>query len=209
MSMDVTGVVVALAGIVGTLGAAALTQLAATRNKQLDATIQRDIRTEERRESARAEAHGEKRATYAELNAAAREFRTAGHDYLVDKLRGAEQNDLEQLEITRAKYRDVFARAQMVLPDRALAVASEVNDCLGYSYRTIRDIDNGSERSINVEKLHQWYDENMVDAVGLLRRVLREDLGVAEPSTDTDPSLRSLQKARLELWLPDRESSLH
>jgi hypothetical protein len=127
----------------------------------------------------------------------------------VDKLRGAEQNDLEQLEITRAKYRGVYARAQMVLPDRALAVASEVNDCLGYSYRTICDIDNGSEHSISVEKLHQWYDENMVDAVGLLRRVLREDLGVAEPSTDIDPSLRRLQKARLDLWLPDRESSLH
>jgi hypothetical protein len=201
--MDVTSVVVAVAGIVGTLGAAALTQLAATRNKQLDATIQRDVRAEERRESARAEAHAEKRAIYAELNAAARDFRSAGHDYLVDKLRGAERNDLEPLEGTRAKYRDVYARAQMVLPDRALEVASEVNDCLGRSYRTIRDIENGSERSISVEKLHQWYDKELDDAQRLLRRVLREDLGVAEPSKDIDSSARRLQKARLDLWPPD------
>jgi hypothetical protein len=207
--MDVTGVVVALAGIVGTLGAAALTQLAATRNKQLDATIQRDIRAEERRESAHVEAHAEKRAIYAELNAAVRDYRTASHDYLVDKLRGAERNDLEPLEMARARYRDVYARAQMVLPDRVLVVASEVGDCLGRSYRTIRDIDNGSEHSISVEKLHQWYDEKMADVVRLLRRVLREDLGVAEPTTDIDLSVRRLQEARLDLWPPDRESSLH
>jgi hypothetical protein len=191
--MDVAGVVVALAGIVGTLGAAALTQLAATRTKLVDATIQRDVRAEERRESARTEAHAEKRAIYAEFHAAARDYRSAGHDYLVDKLHGAERNHLEPLEMARAKYRDAYARAQMVLPDRALAVASEVNDCLGQSYRTIRDIDNGSEHSISVEKLHQWYDGKLDDAVRLLRGVLREDLGVAESGIDIDPSVRRLQ----------------
>lgn len=197
---DLTALAVAFAGIVGTLGATALTQRAAARDKRLDATIQRDVRAEERRESVRAAAHEEKRAIYVELNAAAREYHHVGHDYLMDKLRRAEPEDLEQLEMARTKYRGVYSRAQMVLPDRALDVANEVNECLGHSYRALHDIHDGLDRSITVEKLHQWYDKPLSDAVGLLRRVLREDLGVAEPSTDIDPVLQRLHKARFDLW---------
>jgi hypothetical protein len=200
MSTDLTGVVVAVVGIVGTLGATALAQLAAIRHKRLDATIQRGVRAEEREESVRAAAHEEKRAIYADLNAAARDYRTAAHDYLVDKLRQAEPEDLDQLQKARTHYRDVYAHAQMVLPDRALKVASEVNQCLGYSYRALRDIEQGFDRSITVESLHHWYDRPLSDAVGLLRRVLREDLGVAKTSTDIDPVLRRLRQARLDLW---------
>jgi hypothetical protein len=53
VSVDLTGAAVALAGIAGTLTAAALTQRAATRNKRLDAVIQRDARADERQEAAR------------------------------------------------------------------------------------------------------------------------------------------------------------
>jgi len=205
VSTDLTGVVVAIVGIAGTLGATALAQRAAARDKRLDAKIQHDIRAQERQESVRAAAHAEKRAIYADLNAAAREFRTVGHDYLVDKLRGADLEDLEQIEMTRAKYRDIYARAQMVLPDRVLEVTSELNQCLGYSYRALRDIDNGFDRSIAIESLHRWYDGALRGGVGLLRRVLREDLGVAELSTDIDSALRHLREARSDLWPTETE----
>jgi hypothetical protein len=198
VSIDVTGLVVAVVGIAGTLGATVVTQYATTRDKRLDAANQRDARAEERGESTRAA----KQTTYAELNAAARDFRSVGHDYLVDKLAGAETEDLKQLEIAREKYRNVYAHAQMVLPDRALEVASEVNECLGYSYRAVHDIVSGFGRSITIEDLHQWYDKPLSDATRLLRRVLREDLGVAEPGTDIDSVLRRLRKTRLDLW-PD------
>lgn len=198
MSIDVTGVVVGVVGIAGTLGATVFTQYAASRDRQFDTANQRDVRSEERRESVRAA----KQAIYVDLNAAAREFRTVGHDYLLDKLRGAGTGDLKQIEMAREKYRNVYSQAQMVLPDRALEVASEVNECLGYSYRAVHDIVNGSDRSMTVENLHQWYDKPLSDAVKLLRRVLREDLGVAEPSTDIHSILKRLHKARLDLW-PD------
>lgn len=200
MSVDVTGLAVAFAGIAGTLGAAALTQHAATRNKRLDAMIQRDARADERQEAARATADAEKRAIYAELNAAARDFRAAGHDLIVDKLPGADPADLERLEIARTKYRDVYARAQMVLPNRALDVAAEVNRCLGRSYRALLDIDRGLNRSISAEDLHKWYDRALSDAVALLRRVLREDVGVEEYSDSIAPELQRLREARIGLW---------
>ena len=39
----------------------------------------------------------------------------------------------------------------------------------------------------------------------LLRRVLREDLGVAELSTDIDSALRHLREARSDLWPTETE----
>lgn len=207
VSVDLTGAAVALAGIAGTLTAAALTQRAATRNKRLDAVIQRDARADERQEAARATAHTEKRAIYAELNAAARDFRAAGHDHIVDKLSGTDLENFDRLETARTKYRDVYARAQMVLPDRALEVATEVNRCLGRSYRALLDIDRGLNRSISVENLHEWYDQALSEAVALLRHVLREDLGVAEYSSNIGLELQRLREARLRLWGGMEQSS--
>lgn len=91
----------------------------------------------------------------------------------------------------------------MILPDRALAVASEVNLCLGHGYRVLREIDVGFDDSVTVENLHQWFEGPLSDGVWLLRRVLREDLGVVEPSSDIDSAveqLRAARKARFDLW---------
>lgn len=196
--MDVTNVVVAIVGIAGTLGAVVFTQYAATREKRLDAANQREVRAEDRSESV----HAAKRAIYVDLNDAARAYRTVGHDYLVDKIRGREQDDLERIEIERGRYRTLYSQAQMVLPDHALQVASVVNECLGYSYRALHDIATSPSPSIAAEDLHRWYDGALSDAVKLLRQVLREDLGVAERSTDIDSILQNLRKSRLTLW-PD------
>jgi hypothetical protein len=198
MSMDVTNVLVAIVGIAGTLAATVFTQFAATREKRLDAANQREIRAEARRESV----HTAKQAIYVELNDAARAYRTVGHDYLVDKIRGREPGDLKPIEIERRRYRTVYSRAQMVLPDPALQVASVVNECLGYSYRALHDIATSPSPLIAAEDLHRWYDGALSDAVKLLRQVLREDLGVAELSTDIDSFLQKLRKSRLNLW-PD------
>jgi len=113
VSADPT-VVVALVGLVGTLGAAALTQFVVIRNKRLDAEIKHRSRVTE----LTAAASEDKLATYVQLNAAARDFRSVGHDYLVDKLHGAAgPENLHQIEEVRAKYREAYARAQMILPD--------------------------------------------------------------------------------------------
>ena len=196
--MDATNVLVAVVGIAGTLGAAVFTQYAAIRQKRLDAENQREVRAEDRRESVRTA----KQALYVDLNDAARTYRTVGHDYLVEKIHGREQGDLKRIEIERVRYRTVYSQAQMVLPDRALKVATEVNECLGYSYRAIHDVAVGSSPLIAAEDLHRWYDGALSDAVKLLRQVLREDLGVTERSTDIESILQNLRKSRSNLW-PD------
>ncbi len=198
MSMDLTNVVVAIVGIAGTLGATVFTQYAASREKRLDAANQREVRAEDRWESV----HAAKQAIYVDLNDAVRTYRIVGHDYLVDNIRGREQIDVERLDIERRRYRTIYSEAQMVLPDPALKAASEVNTCLGYSYRALHDIGTSPTPSIAAEDLHSWYDGALSDAVNLLRQVLREDLGVAERRTDIDSILQNLRKSRLNLW-PD------
>jgi hypothetical protein len=205
VSTDLTGVAVALVSVAGTLGATALTQRASARGRRFDAESQRRDRAEEREQAVYTSAQVEKRAIYADLNAAARLYRTVAHDHLLIKRRGIEPTDaeIERLETARANYRDVYARAQMVLPDRALAVASEVNLCLGHGYRVLRDIDNGFDDSITIDGLHEWFEGPLSDGVWLLRRALREDLGVVEPSPDLEPAvarLRTSRKAHFDLW---------
>lgn len=195
MSADPT-MVVAFVGLVGTLGAAALTQFVVIRNKRLDAEIQHRSRVTELTAAATAD----KLATYVQLNAASRDFRSVGHDYLVTKLHGKGPENLDQIEEARAKYREIYARAQMVLPDQVFWLAAEVNDCLGQSYRALHDLDKGSGGSLTGEKLHQWYDGPLEDALKQLRYVLREDLGVAETRTDANSVVRRLRKQRLGLW---------
>lgn len=202
---DVISVAVALVGVAGTLGATLLGHRATERDKRLDAEIQRGERSEERQEAARVAALVDKRATYADLNAAARLYRTVGHDYLMDRMRGTEQHSLDDLETARTNYRDQYARAQMILPERALTVASEVNLCLGHGYRVLREIDAGSRDEATVRSLHEWFDGPMSDGVWLLRRVLREDLGVVEPSTDTRAAAQRLRAARIARF--DHESA--
>jgi hypothetical protein len=193
---DLGGVAVALVTIAGTLGATALTQYTATRGKSLDAKIQQSARAEKRREAADIE----RRAIYAELNNSVRDYRAHGHDYLISLLGGARTEDLDQLEKARKKYAGIYARAQMSLPDRVLIVARAVNDGLGHSYRAIHDIVEGSDRALECEKLHEWYDGPLLEAVDLLRAVLREDLGVTDDRPDIDHGLQSLREARLAMW---------
>jgi hypothetical protein len=196
-------VVVALVTAGGTLGATAVTQFAAIRNKRLDADIERRARFEERGEAASAD----KLATYVQLNAAARAYRAVGHDYLKNRLDNVEHGNLEQFEKVRTKYREAYAGAQMILPDRVFKLAREVNDCLGHGYRAIHDLGKGSGDSITGEMLHKWYDGPLANALHLLRCVLREDLGVADTNTDVDREVRRLQQARHKLW-PDEISEL-
>lgn len=97
MSIDST-LVVSLVTVGGTLGAAALTQFAGIRNKRLDAEIQQRRTLGERAE----EASADKLAIYVALNAAARDYRAFGHDYLMRKMSDVEPAKIEQLnEVSR------------------------------------------------------------------------------------------------------------
>ncbi|MEU7141046.1 hypothetical protein ABZ942_16455 [Nocardia sp. NPDC046473] len=196
MSADLMGMGVAVVGVLGTVSAAALTQLAALRGKRLDAEIQRLQRKDERQEAVSSATQERKQALYAELNTAARHYRTIVRDHLADLQRDSTIPIPEQLEQTRSTYRDLFSKAQMVLPESALAVAVVLNDCLGQGYSALRAL-HGPDSPATVDKLFQWFDGPVSDGVWLQRRALRTDLGVVPHDPEIERRLQHLEQERV------------
>ncbi|MFD3701861.1 hypothetical protein ACFWUP_01815 [Nocardia sp. NPDC058658] len=135
--MDWTNVAVASITVVGTLGGGIVTQVFAIRSKRVDAKVQRDNRAEELRELTRKESTDEKRTVYADLNSTAHSCRAATRHYLDEKC-GGRTPDLAKFEAAREALRESYSRAQMVVSDRALDFASEVNRCLDVGHRRTR-----------------------------------------------------------------------
>ncbi|MQY21420.1 hypothetical protein NRB20_45310 [Nocardia sp. RB20] len=190
------GLGVAVVGVLGTVSAASLSQLAALRGKRLDAEIQRRQRKDERRDATSLAAQEQKQVLYAELNTATRSYRTVVRDHLAELQRAGTIPIPEQLEPTRSTYRDLFSRAQMVLPESALDVAAELNDCFGLGYSALRAL-HGADSPVTVEELFQWFDGPVSDGVWLQRRVLRADLGVVAHDPEIERRLRQLEKDRV------------
>ncbi|MFD6397086.1 hypothetical protein [Nocardia sp. NPDC060249] len=180
--MDWTNVAVASITVAGTLGGGIVTQVFAIRSKRIDAKAQRDNRAEELRELTRKEATDEKRAVYASLNTTAHSCRAAVRHYLDEKC-GGRTPDLAKFEAAREALRDSYSRAQMVVSDRALDFASEVNRCLDIGHRTALELDENDP--VAVEALYRFVDDSLGFGVRLLRRAIREDLGI-EPGVDAD-----------------------
>ncbi|WP_157102149.1 hypothetical protein [Nocardia caishijiensis] len=192
--MDWTNVAVASITVAGTLGGGIVTQVFAIRSKRIDAKAQRDNRAEELRELARKESTDEKRSVYASLNTAAHSCRTAIRHHLDEKC-GGRPADLAKFEAAREALRDSYSRAQMVVSDRALDFASEVNRCLDIGHRAALEIDEND--SVAVAALYHYVDVSLGSAVRLLRRAIREDLGIApDADTDLDGRLAELRLVR-------------
>ncbi|WP_062981078.1 hypothetical protein [Nocardia anaemiae] len=196
MNADLMGLGVAVVGVLGTVSGAALTQLAALRGKRVDAEIQRLQRKDERQEAASLATQEQKQALYAELNTAARRYRTIVRDHLADLQRDSTIPIPEQLEPMRSTYGDLFSKAQMVLPESALAVAVVLNDCLGQGYSALRAL-YGTDSPATVDELFQWFDGPVSAGVWLQRRALRTDLGVEAHDPEVERRLQQLEQDRV------------
>jgi hypothetical protein len=167
MGSDLIGVAVAAVGVVGTFGAAVAAQWAALRGKRLDAEIHRGQQAEQRAESTRQQEQDQKQSVYSEFNSAARNYRMQLHHWVMELERGGSV-DAEKLESERAHYRRVYAQAQMIVPDRVLVVTSEVDLCLGNTYRAVHHMIDRSDPDA-LGRLHRWLDGPLSDAVWLAR----------------------------------------
>ncbi|MBU3062358.1 hypothetical protein KO481_12575 [Nocardia sp. NEAU-G5] len=196
MGSDFATFAVAAVGVAGTLGATVVTQIAALRGRRFDAENTRIRQAEDRAESARKNELDEKRSVYSDLNAAVRDYRMALHDCVLEPGRGHSVR-LKRVDDARARYREMYARAQMIVPERVLIVVSEIDLGLGNCFRTLTNVvDAGTDRRMEVS--HRWLDGPGSEAIWLLREVLREDLGTAGSLADLDGRLDRLRQARVE-----------
>lgn len=152
MSGGWSALVVAIVGVVGTLGAALLTQSRADRTKRMELEAAQEQRREERqqaealRQAERSEQKAQAlfdllRSCYISLNTASRQYMTAQVNLLHALQTGTGvELCLEQLEASRIAQRDSYAQAEMVVPDDVLAAATAAGHRLNAGYGLLKRI---------------------------------------------------------------------
>ncbi|MGW3203809.1 hypothetical protein [Streptomyces sp. NPDC001135] len=170
---DAGAPLVAVVGVVGTLLSALLTQHAAERSRQRE-------RERSERVRARAREAEERRTCYVALNTASRQYLAALTDQLHALSRTEDPRAVRQrLTEARDLHRDVYAEAQMRLPDPVLALAGEVTHALGTLYGRLRRLDDGVPRPGDSLDAAQEEIDALWDRLRALRRGMRADLGAS------------------------------
>ncbi|MFJ5553150.1 hypothetical protein [Streptomyces sp. NPDC093225] len=189
--MDLGSVIVAVAGVAGTLGGAFLTQRAAEKAKRRELALVREH--EEDRENLLL-----RRTCYVELNRDARQFATALNRHLhVMRERGAEEADRMALDEAKGAHRDRHSQAQMIAPDGVLVRAGAVNSALTSLYGQVKRMERGepepgeTPEGVERARVEAW------DRIRAMRSAMRADLGVS-----TDPGAPGETGVRTEPVLP-------
>ncbi|MDF3300545.1 hypothetical protein [Streptomyces tropicalis] len=170
MGATTAAMVTAVVGVLGTLLAPVVTTWAAKRRQ-----------AEESRAEAARRFFEERRSVYTAMNRASRHFHTMLKDAL-HRLRDGvyTDDDRAQVEQARREYRDRYAEAQMIVPETVLRASREVNTVLAAIDATAKRIDRGYSRE------GETADRALADlkaaepALTAMRRIMREDLGVAD-----------------------------
>lgn len=163
----------AVVGIVGTLMSALLTQRAADRSRQRELARAGEVWDR------RAEAQG-LWSCYVALNTSGRHYLAALTDQLCALGREAELPSARQrLTAARDQHREVYAEAQMRLPDRVLDHAGAVSHGLGAVFGMVRRLDDGLQRPGDSSEAAHEEIEALWARLREMRREMRADLGVS------------------------------
>lgn len=226
-------VIAAVVSVVGTLAATIVTQHSNLNNRrlelemhQIDTREQRVADAASRDTEVQRQLLADKTNLYAELNAAARSYRSVCTDFtkslIPDEHRSVTHLDSalpERIEKTRLQYRSLFARAQMMLADDTLEVATETNRCLAHGFSMVKSwervLQSNPEAARRAPSLHALEEidaflEGPCDyAITVQRRALRVELGVSVESFDFPDAVKTLVAARRAVqWAGSAEKAL-
>lgn len=188
--MDVGAVLIAVAGVAGTLGGALLTQRGADKAKRRELEITQAL--QEARESRELRRH-----CYTELHREARQFCTAlsRHLYVMrDGTPGHE--DARALEAAKDTHRDRWSEALMIAPDAVIAPAREVNETLTRVYGQVKRLEQGNARPGETLRSAAEAQYAVWPLIHAMRDAMRRDLAVtgdpapASPQPPQSPSSR-------------------
>ncbi|MET7543378.1 hypothetical protein [Streptomyces sp. NPDC005349] len=171
--MDLSSVIIAVAGVAGTLGGSLLTQRGSERAKRREIELIRDH--EEIRENLSL-----RRTCYAELNRDARQFTTALNRHLhVMRDRDAEDADSDALDEAKNAHRDRYSEAQMIAPEEVLIRASAVNQALSRVYGQVKRLERGAPGPGETMETAAQAQSEVWDMLRTMRTAMRHDLGVS------------------------------
>ena len=136
MSINVTALLVAVAGVLGTLTSPILTQRLTLRAKQQEIDALKQQRLEERAEERWRTLFKDRRECCIALNTAARGFRQALKNCLFEGY----DEDRAELEQARRLFTSRYGEAQIILSDTIMHAAIPVYDTLAEAYGGVRAI---------------------------------------------------------------------
>ncbi|MFH8975503.1 hypothetical protein [Streptomyces sp. NPDC017890] len=191
MGTSWAGLLIAMVGVAGTLGAALLTQNRADRTKRMELQAAAEQRREEHghaEEMLRAEQTRQRqleslerrRACYITLNTSARQYLTAMTNYLHALQRGEDVSPrLTDLEAARLTYRDSYAESQMIAPEAVSRASSTAKKRLNAAYGRLRKYGSApSDHAEELANLEAEFREEVWPYLGELKQSMRADLGV-------------------------------
>lgn len=190
--------VVAVVGVVGTLGAALLTQSRADRLKRLELKAAAEqqrverrhalaVRVAERAEQRVRERIEMRRGCYITLNTAARHYLTAQVN-LSYALRG--QGDtptcLQELEERRITFRAGYSEAQMIVPDAVLSEVGRASRWLNGGYGTLKRLMGAGGDPAAQSELASFgeYVDGGWALLAVMRGAMRHDLAIEDEDRD-------------------------
>ncbi|MEU9797593.1 hypothetical protein [Streptomyces sp. NPDC051000] len=169
--------IIAVAGVAGTLGGAFLTQRAAERSRRREIELVRG-HTEQQENLAL------RRTCYAALNRDARQFTTALNQHL-HALREREVTEADRAALDEAKraHRDQYSEAQMIASDEVLVRAAAVNRALNAVYGQVRRLDRAEPEPGETAAGAAEAQYSVWELLRAMRAAMRQDLGVTAPET--------------------------
>ncbi|WP_030745979.1 hypothetical protein [Streptomyces sp. NRRL S-31] len=170
MTTAITAMITAVVGVLGTLLAPVLSQRHAARQRAEEAA------REERRR-----VFEERRNAYTAMNRASRQFHTLLKDALHRIRDGVyTDHDRERLEEARRDYRDRYAEAQMVVPERVLDASRAVNEVLARVDAVAKRLDRGLAREGEDAPSALLALKDAEPRLTTMRRLMRADLGIED-----------------------------
>ena len=170
VSADVTAMITAIVGVLGTLSAPLLLQrMSARQGEQQAAADERRRHFEERR------------AAYTTMNRACREFNTMLKDAL-HRIRDGAYSDSDRAEVEniRRTYRDRYAEIQMIVPERVIDAVRAVNRILAEADAAAKRLDRGIPRDNETADLVLAALKDVEPKLTELTYIMRADLGVED-----------------------------
>ncbi|WP_326691475.1 MULTISPECIES: hypothetical protein [unclassified Streptomyces] len=195
--MDVGAVLIAVAGVGGTLGGALLTQRGADRAKRRELEMTHAF--EEARE------HRElRRSCYTELHRDARQFSTALSRHLyVMRDRTAEAEDIRALEETKDTYRDRWSEALMIASDTVIPSAHDVNEALTLVYGQVKRLEQGNPRPGETLRSAAEAQHSLWSLIDAMRESMRSDLGVTDDPHSVIPNREQVEAVRRDFGVAE------
>ncbi|WP_371573448.1 hypothetical protein [Streptomyces sp. NBC_01314] len=164
--------IIAVAGVAGTLGGSLLTQRGAERAKRREIELVRDH--DEIREN-----RSLRRTCYVELNRDARQFTTALNRHLhVMRERAVGDADSDALDQAKDAHRDRYSEAQMIAPEEVLVRAGAVNRALNEVFGQVKRLERGAPGPGETMETAARAQSEVWDMLRTMRTAMRHDLGV-------------------------------